>query len=360
VEVPHSSLSIFLVSLLYYLIWTMNSLVKRLQQGVVFVGEGYLFELERRGYVQIGPYVPVVVLDHPEAVRELHREFLRAGSDVIEAFTYYANRDKMKLIGRESELEELNRKALQLAKEVAAEGGALVAGNISNTNVYDPNIPSSIEEARSMFQEQVDIALQAGVDFIIAETIDFLGEAMLALEIIKKAGLPAVVTLAIHTEGNLREGIPIEDACLKLYEAGATVVGLNCARGPATMLPMLKKIREKVPKECYVAALPVPFKTTPEKPTFQSLCNESKMYMELEPHTHTRFEMAQFAKDAAALGVNYIGVCCGGAPYHLRAMAEALGKKVPSSKFSADLSRHFAYGTHESLRKHNLDYKDKL
>jgi len=112
-------------------------LQERLKEGIVLCGEGYLFSLEKRGYVQVGPYVPTVVLEHPEAVKELHREFMRCGSDVIVAFTYYGHREKMRLVGREHQLEELNRKAIRIAKEVAAEGDALVAGDICNTNIWD-------------------------------------------------------------------------------------------------------------------------------------------------------------------------------------------------------------------------------
>lgn len=111
-------------------------LLERLAAGPVVVAEGYLFELERRGYLKAGPFVPEVVLDHPEALRELHREFLRAGSDVIVAFTYYGHRDKLRVIGRENDLEALNVNAVRIAKEVAAEGDALVAGNVCNTWVY--------------------------------------------------------------------------------------------------------------------------------------------------------------------------------------------------------------------------------
>src|SRR6202047_1457520 len=115
-----------------------KSLQDRLRDGVVLCGEGYVFELERRGYVKSGPYVPEVVIDFPVAVQELHREFVRAGSDVVLALTYYAHRDKMKVVNREREVEALNRQAVKLAKEVADETGALLAGNICNTWVYDP------------------------------------------------------------------------------------------------------------------------------------------------------------------------------------------------------------------------------
>src|SRR6266849_3216501 len=113
-----------------------QGLLERLEQGPVICAEGYLFECERRGYLQAGAFVPEVVLDHPEVVTELHREFVHAGSDVVEAFTYYGHREKLRIVGKEHLLEELNRRALEIAREVADENGALLAGNLSNTNIF--------------------------------------------------------------------------------------------------------------------------------------------------------------------------------------------------------------------------------
>ena len=238
------------------------NLLERLDQGPVICAEGYLFEIERRGYLQAGAFVPEVVLDHPNVVTELHREFMHAGSDVIEAFTYYANRDKLKLVGREGDLEKINRTALQLAKEVAQEGDALLAGNICNTNVFLPDDAESQKSARAMFEEQVGWAMDAGVDFIIAETISFYEEAALALEVIRDAGAISVVTLAVHREG-LRDDYSVPEACQRLKDAGADVVGMNCIRGPNTMLTVLEEISKEV--EGPLAALPVPFRTTPDE-----------------------------------------------------------------------------------------------
>src|SRR6266849_8238864 len=95
------------------------SLLERLRNGPVICAEGYLFELERRGYLQAGAFVPEVVLEHPEAVTQLHRDFVHAGSDVVEALTYYAHREKLRIIGREQDLERINRRALDMAKGVA-------------------------------------------------------------------------------------------------------------------------------------------------------------------------------------------------------------------------------------------------
>src|SRR5262249_8106307 len=124
-------------------------------------------------------------------------------------------------------------------------------------------------EVRAMFDEQVAWAAGAGVDFIIGETFNFYGEARVALESIRAAGLPAVITLTLHQEDALRDGVAVEEAARQLEQAGADVVGLNCARGPSTMLPIVERVRRAV--SCHVAALPVPYRTTPEQPTFQSL-----------------------------------------------------------------------------------------
>jgi len=111
----------------------MPDLSAMLKQGPVVCAEGYLFECERRGYLQAGAFVPEVVLDHPEVVEGLHREFVHAGSDVVEAFTYYGHRQKLRVIGKEQGLEPLNRQALTIAARVARETGTLLAGNLSNS-----------------------------------------------------------------------------------------------------------------------------------------------------------------------------------------------------------------------------------
>src|SRR5919204_4031842 len=172
------------------------SLLERLPGGPLICAEGYLFECERRGYLQAGAYVPEVVLEHPEVVSELHREFVHAGSDVVEAFTYYAHREKLRVIGREEQLEDINRRALELAREVADESGTLFAGDISNTNVFLGD-DETRKTVREMFEEQVEWTVDAGVDFVIGETFSWGEEALIALDVIEQTGLPAVITLAI-------------------------------------------------------------------------------------------------------------------------------------------------------------------
>ena len=84
-----------------------KDLITRLNEGPVLCAEGYLFAMERRGYLSAGSFVPEVVLEHPEVLIQLHKEFIRSGSDVVQAFTYYGHREKMRLIGKEDLLEPL-------------------------------------------------------------------------------------------------------------------------------------------------------------------------------------------------------------------------------------------------------------
>ena len=348
----------------------MGKLTNRLSAAPVICAEGYLFELERRGYLSAGGFVPEVVLDHPEAVLQLHRDFLHAGSDVSMAFTYYAHREKMRIVGKEDLIEPLQKNALALAKQAAAEfgGDALVAGDICNTNIYNPDDKSSHDEVRKMFAEQVAWAAEAGVDFIVVETLSWLGEALIGLEEAKKSGLDVVVNVVTHSTGKLREGVSPADCCKKLEDAGADVVGMNCCRGPATMLPQLLEIRAAV--KCPVAGIPVTFRTNDGHPSFQSLddpegacCLPKGMTpfpVALDGRTCTRYEMADFAVKCVEKDIRMVGVCCGGGPHHVRAMAEALGRTPPASKYSPDMSKHYALGTDPSLKKENREFVANL
>ncbi len=337
-------------------------LLEALAQGPVVCAEGYLFECERRGYLQAGAFVPEVVLDHPEVVEELHREFVHAGSDVVETFTYYGHREKLRVIGKEDILEPLNRQALSIAAKVARETGTLLAGNLCNTNVYEPGLAAE-RAVRTAFTEQGEWAAEAGVDFVIAETFSWTGEALLALEAIRAAGLPAVVTYAVHRDGTTRDGISPQEACRQAEQAGADVVGLNCIRGPQTMLPLLAPIRAAV--SCPVAALPVPYRTTEAEPSMQALRDPARGGAQafptaLDPFTCTRHELGAFATAALDIGVRYLGVCCGAGPQHLRAVAEAAGKTPPASRYSPDMSKHSFLGSAPGITESYREYAPNL
>jgi betaine-homocysteine S-methyltransferase len=329
---------------------------QRLADGILVGAEGYVFELERRGYIKAGPYVPEVILDAPDALRQLHREFLRAGSDVMVALTYYAHREKLRDVGRDGDLEQMNRQAVRIANEIAAEGGALVAGNICNTWSFDPADPQvSGAVVRAQYEEQLGWAVEEGVDFVIAETYDHLGEALIGLDVCKQLGLPAMVTFASVQPTGTYDGYDYVDACRVLADHGATVVGLNCSRGPETMLPLLERIRSAV--DIAVAAQPVPYRTSAATPAFESLRSadgRASFPIALESFQCTRFEMADFARRARDIGVDYIGACCGAGPHHVRAMAEALGRETPASRNSPVIELHPVLGTGRGGAEHEL------
>ncbi|HJZ13278.1 MAG TPA: homocysteine S-methyltransferase family protein, partial [Acidobacteriota bacterium] len=106
-----------------------KGILQRLAEGPVLGDGGYLLELEKRGYVQAGPFTPEVSITHPEALAELHREFFYAGAEVLQALTFYASEEKLSTVGLAGKVDEINTAAVRIAREVAGDSAALVAGN---------------------------------------------------------------------------------------------------------------------------------------------------------------------------------------------------------------------------------------
>ena len=349
-----------------------NILLETLKNKPLICAEGYLFEMERRGYLTSGEFVPEVALEHPEVLENLHKEFQHAGSDIVEAFTYNGHREKMRVIGKEDLLEPLNRSALKIAKKVALDTPKgsqpnLMAGNISNSNIWKEGDKQAQKEVESMFVEMIGWAIDEGADMLIGETFYYAEEAFKALEVMKKSKLPTVLTISPMGENKMRDGRSVVDTCKELEQRGADVVGLNCFRGPATMLPFLKEIRKAV--KCHVGALPIPYRTNKEFPTFFNLPDRDDCSCPsphgrtfptaLDPHFCNRYEIGQFAKWANILGVYYLGVCCGANPMLIREGAESIGLKVPASKYREKMENHFMYGKNKRIPKHMTDYGDK-
>jgi len=349
-----------------------KKLLERLNKGPVICAEGFLFEIERRGYMSSGEFVPMVSLEHPEALETLHKDFQHAGSDIVEAFTYNGHREKMKVIGKEELIEPLNRAALKIARKVADLKSTgpkpnLMAGNISNSNIWNDKDKKTHLQVEKMFNEMIDWAVDEGADILIGETFYYAEEAYAALKAMKESKLPCVITIAPMGENIMRDGVSILDTCKELEQRGGDVVGMNCFRGPNTMMPYLKEIRKSL--KCHVAALPVNFRTTKEHPTFFNLpdnngctCHtphKTPFPTALDPMQCNRYEIGKFAKEAFDLGINYLGVCCGANPMLIREVAESVGLKVPASKYREDMSTHMLFGTHERIPKHQKDYIDK-
>ena len=267
----------------------------------------------------------------------------------------------MKEIGREEDLEKINRIALQTAREVARATNTLFAGGVSQTNLYKEGNEKSEAAVRAMYREQVQWAKEEGVDYIICETLSYFGEAEIALDVVKSFGLPAVVTFAIppqsSPEGEIKllDDVLVEVACRKLLDQGATLVGTNCFRGLEGTLEVVKQILKECPPE-KVCALPVAYRTTEEESTFFVLtdkqCPENNPAYPrgLEPFFVSCVEITKFTKDCVDLGLKYIGLCCGNSGTYTRAMAVAMGRSPPANRYHNP--KHF--GINPLVRKNEL------
>jgi betaine-homocysteine S-methyltransferase len=303
-----------------------KGILERLKEGPVLGDGGYLLELEKRGWVRPGPFTPEVAIVYPEALRELHVEFREAGAEVLQALTFYASRDKLATVGLEDRVEDINRSAVRIAKEVAGDD-CLVAGNLSLTWMYEANSPAAADRVRATFDEQLRVQVEEGVDFIVGETFSWLGEALLAVERAKKTGLPVMVTICFENKDETMEGTSAADAARTLLDAGADIVGMNCLRPPEHMLGPMEEMRKAV--SGFLACPPVGFRTSKEKPDFTSV---PEFPYALDPLQLTRKEMGDYALRAREIGINYIGSCCGSVASHVREMAKALGKLGPDNR----------------------------
>jgi betaine-homocysteine S-methyltransferase len=311
-----------------------TGILERLREGVVLGDGGYVLELEKRGYVLAGPFTPEATVEHPEAVLGLHREFVDAGAEVIQALAFYGDREKLATVGYGDRVGDINRAAVRLARQAAGDH-ALVAGNLSMTWQYEPESPRAADRVRALLDEQLGHQLEIGVDFVIAETYLYLGEALLAVERVRRRGLPVMVTMTFEDKPVTRDGRSPAECAKALVDAGADIVGTNCWRGPDHLLPLVEEMRRAT--DAYVAVQAPAYRTTDATPFFTGLKGFPDA---MEPYQLTRYEMAEYASRARAIGANFIGACCGAVATHIREMARALGKPTQEpSRWRPDPSK---------------------
>jgi betaine-homocysteine S-methyltransferase len=312
----------------------MKSITKLIKEGVVLGDGGYLIELERRGYVDSGSgrekvgtgrgsgqFTPEVAIENPEALRELHREFLRAGSQVLQALTFFGTREKLNRAGYGSQTEAINRTAVKVAKEVAGDK-ALVAGSVSRTQLVEREGMEALPKAKDHIAEQIRLLKEAGVDFLILETFFHLAEMKLALECAAESGLPAVATMSFRPLiTKCTDGYSPEECARAMAEGGAIAVGANCEQEPARMLPLLRLMRQGT--SLPLAAQPAAFRTSDE---CHSFTRQPAFPDDLETIQVSRTEFTKFGGSAKGEGVGYLGGCCGCNPAYIRALARGLSE----------------------------------
>lgn len=250
------------------------------------------------------------VLEHKEIIQELQKAYVDAGSKIIYAPTFGANRMNLTNRGIADRIEELNHTLVGYAKE-AAGTKAYVAGDITTSGkIIAPDSGYTYDMAFQNYQEQIRILNDAGVDCIIAETMINIEETLAAVDAARTVcELPIMCSMTVEADGSIFSGGNAIEAAVALESAGADAVGINCSIGPDQLVSIVRNLKECV-------SIPVLVKPNAGMPLIDDLGNA--IYS---------MDAASFAKHMKVLvenGANIIGGCCGTTPEFIRKTAEIL------------------------------------
>lgn len=250
------------------------------------------------------------VLEHPDVIHRLQSAYVDAGSQILYAPTFGANRITLTRHGLEDRIQELNRTLVQYAKE-AADGKALVAGDVTTTGqLLEPLGDLTYEDAVCAYQEQISLLAEAGADLIVAETMIHIGETCAALEAAHSVGdLPVMCSMTVDANGNLFTGGNILEAAAKLEAAGADAVGVNCSVGPEQLKEIIRDVRQMV-------SIPVLAKPNAGMPIVSA---DGQTTYPMEPDI-----FAEHVKILASQGASLLGGCCGTSPAFIAALKQVL------------------------------------
>jgi len=253
-------------------------------------------------------------LTSPDLVREVHEEYLKAGADIIETNSFGATRHKLQPYGLEGKIREINVAAATIAREAVGEK-AYVAGAIGPLGIrIEPFGPTSFDEAKDLYKEQVEGLLEGGVDLFILETFSELSVIEQAIRAVRElSDLPIVAQMTIQMDGNTSFGTTPEIFTARLDELGADVIGLNCGMGPNHVLTALEKMRQVTDK----ALSAQPNAGLPRDVQGRQFYMGSPEYM------------ATFAKRFVQAGAKFVGGCCGTTPTHIKLIADSIRSISP-------------------------------
>lgn len=311
------------------------------------IGDGsYTLTLEKRGYVHAGRFTCESVVEFPDAVKGLHTEFMRAGADVLQAYSFYASDGKLNVAHEGKSYytsEELNKAAIDEAHAIADPAGLFICGGISPTPTYDhgKGDPNAV---KAEFTKQVNAFRTKNTDFLLGEFFAHTREAELAVEVMKEAGLPVAVTLRMGPDGD-HDNVSPADAAVRLAKAGADLVGVNCSFDPTTSLKTIRMMKEGLEAaglSAFLMMQPVGYHCPDVEHLKDGYHDLPEFPLALEPRQMTRFDARQYARDAYEAGVRYLGGCCGFEPHHIREMAEELSKELGRRPPGKD--KHEAWG----------------
>ncbi len=258
-------------------------------------------------------------LTAPDLVREVHEEYINAGADIIETNTFGATRNKLQPYGLESRLREINVAAARIAREAAGDK-VFVAGAIGPLGLrIEPFGPTSFDEAKSTFSEQVEALLEGSVDLFILETFSEVPEIEQAIKAVRElSDLPIVAQMAIQMDGKTTFGTTPESFTAALDKLDVDVIGLNCGMGPNHTLNALEKMRSVTDKKLSAQ----PNAGLPRDVQGRQFYMGSPEYM------------AEFSRRFVQAGAKFVGGCCGTTPTHIKLIAESIRSVSPRQSIS--------------------------
>jgi len=285
-------------------------ILERLAAGEVLIADGATGTMLQAAGLPAGTPGEAWVLERPEEIVRLHRAYVEAGSQIILTTTFGGTRARLKAAGLDVQVEEINRRASELARE-AAGADLYVAGDIGPTGeMMAPLGKLAYAAAVELFAEQAQALAAGGADAVVIETMSDLNEAKAAVEGARQGcDLPIFCTFSFDTHGRTSMGVSPAQAAAAMAGLGVPAIGANCGRAPEELLDILPQMRAAAPN-AYLIAKP--------NAGIPRLVQRQVVYDATPEH------MAELACRYVELGARIVGACCGSSPAHIAAIASVI------------------------------------
>lgn len=286
---------------------TREEFQKLAESGVILLDGATGSNLRKAG-MPVGVSTELWVLEHPQVIQKLQMEYAEAGSQIIYAPTFSANRMSLAMHDFQGDIRKLNADLVSITKE-AVGGRAYVAGDMTTTGkMLEPAGDTSYQELMQVYQEQAKALYNAGVDLIVAETMLSVDETVVLLDAVQSVcDLPVMCTLTVEADGTALFGGNVVEAVETLQEMGAVAVGLNCSLGPDQLESVVASMKK-------VAQVPVIAKPNAGMPVMDEF---GMAHYNMAPE-----QFAASMKKLIAAGAGIIGGCCGTDPSYIRLLNE--------------------------------------
>lgn len=282
--------------------------LRDISEGKLLVSDGAMGTMLQSLGLEAGQCPELWNLTHPEKVQQVHRAYREAGAQLLTTNTFGGNRIRLAGHGLEGKLAEINRRAVELAREVAGDAVCVMASVGPTGMLMEPLGDLTEEQAHEIFSEQISALQEGGADTVVLETFMALEEIVVALRAAKSLGMRVIASMSFGTGERTMMGVTPEQAAVTLTQEGADVVGANCSTGAQEMVPVIRRMR---------AAVSTPLIAQPNA-GMPVLVDGKTVY------TQKPEEMAEFVAQFVEAGASIIGSCCGSTPDFTRAIVNAL------------------------------------